>query len=127
MTLVTRISAVALATCFAAALPAWAEPVKLSGAEIKKLFTGNTVHGDWAGKEYWSFFSADGWTTYRAKGGKPDDGRWYASETQYCSTWHAGGATCYDIYKDSDKIIWETPIEKNRYVSELLTGDQVPK
>ena len=103
-----------------------ADPVKLTGPEIKALFTGNTVHGDWAGKEYWSYFGADGWTTYLAKGGKPDDGRWYASATQYCSTWHSGGATCYDIYKDGDQIVWETA-EKHRYASTLLTGDQIPK
>ncbi len=109
-----------------AAGTAAAEPVKLAGPEIKALFTGNTVHGDWAGREYWSFFGADGWTTYRAKGGKPDDGRWYVSATQYCSTWHSGGATCYDIYRDGDRIVWETA-EKHRYASQLLTGDQVPK
>ena len=88
-----RRASIILALVLAASGAASAEPVKLAGPEIKALFTGNTVHGDWAGREYWSFFGADGWTTYLAKGGKSDDGRWYASETQYCSTWHSGSRT----------------------------------
>jgi hypothetical protein len=121
-----RLPQLLLATLLWATTPAFAGPVKLSGPEIKALFSGNTVHGTWAGKEYWSFFGADGWTTYRAAGGKPADGRWGASATQYCSTWDPGGSSCYDIYRDGDQILW-VPASGERYPSTLLTGDQVPK
>src|ERR1700760_4887748 len=116
-----------LAVAMSAAAPAFADPVKLSGPEIKALLTGNTVHGTWAGKEYWSFFGADGWTTYLAKGGKPADGRWGVSATQYCSTWDPGGSSCYDIYRDGEKIVWGVPSSGDRYDSQLLSGNQIPK
>lgn len=105
---------------------ALAEPVKLSGPEIKALLSGNTVHGDWAGSEYWSYFGPDGWTTYLSKGGKPADGRWGVSSTQYCSTWDPGGTSCYDIYRDGDLVLWGTKNDQ-RYKSELLNGNQLPK
>ena len=122
-----RLSQALLAALLCAAGPAGADPVKLSGTEIKALLTGNTVHGTWAGKEYWSFFGADGWTTYLSKGGKPANGRWAASSTQYCSTWDPGGTSCYDIYRDGDAVVWGVPSSGERYPSTLLTGDQIPK
>lgn len=107
--------------------PVSADPVKLSGPEIKALFSGNTVHGTWAGREYWSFFAADGWTTYQPAGGKPQDGRWGVSATQYCSTWENSGSQCYDILKDGETIVWSVPSSGNRYNSALLPGNQLPK
>ena len=122
-----HLSQILVAALICAAAPAGADPVKLSGPAIKTLLTGNTVHGTWAGKEYWSFFGGDGWTTYRAAGGKPANGRWAASATQYCSTWDPGGTSCYDIYQDGDAVVWGVPSSGDRYPSILLTGDQVPK
>ncbi len=121
-----RLSHALIAALICTAAPAVADPVKLSGPEIKALLSGNTVHGTWAGKEYWSFFGSDGWTTYLAAGGKPADGRWGASSTQYCSTWDPGGSSCYDLYRDGDSILW-VPASGERYPSTLLTGNQVPK
>jgi hypothetical protein len=115
------------ATLICASGSAAADPVKLSGAEIKALLTGNTVHGTWAGKEYWSFFGADGWTTYLPKGGAPSNGRWAASTTQYCSTWAQSGTSCYDLYRDGETVVWGVPSSGERYPSTLLSGDQIPK
>jgi len=109
------------------AVPALAAPVKLSGPEIKALLSGNTVHGTWAGREYWSYFADDGWTTYLPAGGKPSNGRWAANTDQYCSTWASSGTSCYDIYRDGETVVWSVPSSGERYPSTLLTGDQVPK
>ncbi|HVO02959.1 MAG TPA: hypothetical protein VMT54_12195 [Candidatus Cybelea sp.] len=122
-----KLPALAILLAALPGLSAAADPVKLSGAEIKTLFTGNTVHGQWAGKEYWSYFGADGWTTYLAKGGQPANGRWVVTATQYCSTWNPGGTSCYDLYRDGDTIVWRVPSSGERYPSALLTGDQLPK
>jgi hypothetical protein len=40
------------------ALPALAAPKPLGTDEIRSLLTGNTVHGTWAGREYFSYFEA---------------------------------------------------------------------
>ncbi|HVM83825.1 MAG TPA: hypothetical protein VMW18_08050 [Candidatus Binatia bacterium] len=106
---------------------AHADPVKLTGAEIKAAFTSNTVHGTWAGKEYWSYFGGDGWTTYLPAGGNSSDGRWGVDAAQYCSTWAQSGSSCYDIYRDGTRIVWGVPSSGARYESTLLDGDQLPK
>ena len=121
-----RLVFIAFAVLMAAA-PAGAEPVKLSGTEIRELLTGNTVHGDWSGHEYWSYFAPDGSTTFLPAGSDPYLGNWAVDGSQYCSSWSNGDSGCYDIYKDGDKIIWETPEDRKRYDSQLLSGDQLPK
>jgi len=83
----TRSRLIPFVALIALAGPAHADPVKLTGAEIKAAFTSNTVHGTWAGKEYWSYFGGDGWTTYLTAGGDSSNGRWGVNATQYCSTW----------------------------------------
>jgi hypothetical protein len=122
-----RLSTILLVVLLVAAGSALADPVKLTGPEIKALLTGNTVHGTWSGKEYWSFFGTDGWTTFLVAGRKPADGRWGTSATQYCSTWDPGGSACYDIYRDGETILWRASAGGDRYPSTLLTGNQVPK
>jgi hypothetical protein len=104
---------------------ATADPRKLSGPEIKQLFSGKTAHGMWGSSEYWSYFSPDGWTTYKSKG-PHQDGRWGANASQYCSKWPTSGESCYNIYQDGTAIIWEEPQSGHRYQSELLPGNQVP-
>ena len=106
---------------------ALADPVKLSGPEIKALFSGNTVHGSWAGHEYWSYFEPDGWTAFLPVGGKLTNGRWGVNATQYCSTWDPGGTTCYDVYRDGETVVWGQPSSGERYPSTLLAGNQIPK
>lgn len=105
---------------------ATAEPIHMSGQEIYDLFKGNTVHGDWAGKEYWSYFGADGWTTYKTKGAEVQTGRWSTNATQYCSIWGEAPPACYDILKDGLTLIWVTR-DGNHYTSQWLQGDQTPK
>lgn len=103
-----------------------AEPVHMSGQEIYDLFKNNTVHGDWAGTEYWSYFGEDGWTTYKTAGVPAQTGRWSTNQTQYCSIWGEAPQACYDILKDGWTLIWVTR-DGNHYTSQWLQGDQTPK
>lgn len=120
-----RLAIIALLTLGA---PAVAEPVKLSGSEIRTVLTGNTVHGAWAGHEYWSYFAPDGRTAFLPEGyAAPYLGNWRVEGSQYCSSWSNGDAGCYNVYKEGDKIIWETPEDRKRYDSQLLNGDRLPK
>jgi hypothetical protein len=116
----------ALALCLLA-LPAIAAPKPLGTDDIRALLTGNTVHGTWAGKEYFSYFEANGWTTYVEPGKPSTQGRWQAVADKYCSKWgEMGSETCYALEMDGDTLLWVTG-EGTRYPSKVLTGDQLPK
>jgi len=116
----------ALVLCLAA-LPAWSAPKPLGTDEIRSLLTGNTVHGNWAGRDYFSYFEANGWTTY-VEPGKPSTlGRWQAHDNKYCSKWgEVGTESCYALEMDGDTLLWVTS-EGARYPSRILPGDQLPK
>lgn len=111
----------------ALALPALAAPKPLATDDIRTLLTGNTVHGTWAGREYFSYFEANGWTTY-VEPGKPSTlGRWQAHGDKYCSKWgEMGSESCYALEMDGDTLLWVTN-EGTRYPSKILPGDQLPK
>ena len=108
------------------ARPAFAAEQKLTTDDIKAAFAGNTVHGLWGDTEYYSFFNGDGSTSYTTKGGT-DWGRWAAAHDQYCSKWQMSNESCYDIYRDGDRIIWVVPASGKRYESTLLSGKAEPK
>ena len=99
---------------------------KLTTDEIKQAFAGNSIHGLWGATEYYSFFDADGSTSYTTKSGT-DWGRWAAAHDQYCSKWQMSGESCYDIYRDGDEIIWVLPASGKRYQSTLQAGKAEPK
>lgn len=102
------------------------EPIKLMGPEIKALFDGNSVDGIWGQAHYHSYFDPGGMTLYQEEGRPPQEGRWHVSDTQYCSRWEPGGTTCYDIYRDSEQIIWVSPDSGHRDSSVLVSGKAVP-
>ncbi len=84
-----------------AALPlsALAEPVKLTGEQIKSLLPTITAYGD----NTKQIFYESGTTDYISNG-RPSVGYWHSSETQYCSKWPPfGGWTCYDVLLDQEK------------------------
>jgi hypothetical protein len=111
----------ALACCSVAASSAGAGERKLTTDEIQKAFAGNSVHGMWGQTEYYSFFDPGGATDYTTKRGT-DRGRWHAAHDQYCSQWQMSGESCYDIYRDGDRIIWVVPSSGARYDSTLVPG-----
>lgn len=121
----------ALAACLlllaGIAAPALASPKPLTTEDIRVLLTGNTVHGTWAGREYFSYFEANGWTTY-VEPGKPSTlGRWQAHDGKYCSKWgEFGTESCYPLELDGDTLLWVTT-DGARYPSTILKGDQLPK
>ena len=109
------------------AMPALAAPKPLSTDDIRTLLTGNTVHGTWAGREYFSYFEANGWTTYVEPGKPSSQGRWQAHDGRYCSKWgEFGSESCYALEIDGDTLLWVTT-EGARYPSTVLEGDQLPK
>jgi hypothetical protein len=123
----------AIAACRYAALlvvvgagPVRAEPQAMDGPAIEAALAGNTVHGMWGKREYWSWFAPNGGTTYVTKGAPPEHGRWRASATQYCSTWPGSGESCYELLRDGDTIIWVMPGTGERRQSTLLPGNQLP-
>jgi hypothetical protein len=118
--------AAAMACCSLATHPSAAAEQKLSTAEIQQAFAGNTVHGMWGQTEYYSFFAADGATDYTTKKGT-DRGHWRAAHDQYCSQWQMSGESCYDIYRDGERIIWVVPSSGTRYDSTLLPGEAAPR
>jgi hypothetical protein len=102
-----------------------AEERKLTTEEIQTALAGNTVHGLWGETEYYSYFDADGRTSYATRRGV-DWGRWRAVNDRYCSTWRMSGESCYDILRDGDKIIWVLPSSGKRYDSMLIPGEVSP-
>ena len=114
------------ACCFLAARPSAAEERKLTTDEIQKAFAGNTVHGMWGQAEYYSFFDSNGATDYTTRSGT-DRGHWRAAHDQYCSQWQTSGESCYDIYRDGDRIIWDIPSSGTRYNSTLMPGEATPR
>ena len=106
--------------------PAGADPRPLGSDEIRTLLTGNTVHGTWAGREYFSYFEAGGWTTYVAVGGSRTDGRWSVHDGKYCSVWAGANESCYELQMDGSTLEWVTSAGQH-YPSQVLPGNQLPK
>jgi len=119
--------AVLVVTMACIVVPALAAPKPLMTDEIRALLAGNTVHGTWAGREYFSYFEANGWTTYVEPGKPSSQGRWQARDNKYCSKWgEFGSESCYALELDGDTLLWITT-EGTRYPSTVLTGEQLPK
>jgi hypothetical protein len=79
---------------------AWAEPIKLSGADIKLLLSDQTLVAD----KIEQIFQAGGLTIYRQEGSQ-SVGRWLVRGDRYCSLWPPSPhESCYDVYKDGTQI-----------------------
>lgn len=110
----------------ATAAPAAAMPERLSGPEIRDWLLGNTVVGVWAGTPYRQLFRPDGTTAYKADGVPVDEGRWWVTDTEYCSWWQGSGEACYLVLRDGDDLIWRTKgVFRRSYSAAVAPGDQL--
>ena len=109
----------------AVAGPATAMPERLSGAQIKEWIDGNTVVGVWAGTAYRQLFRPDGTTAYGA-GAARDEGRWWVTDTEYCSWWSGSGEACYQVLREGDTLIWRTKgLFARSFEASVLPGDRL--
>jgi hypothetical protein len=82
---------------------AWADDVKLSGAEITAALTDHTLGGARDdGKSWEQVFQKSGVTFYTV-GGAQSQGVWEVRGDQYCSQWPPNQSwACYDMAKNAD-------------------------
>jgi hypothetical protein len=107
-------------------LTASAMTERLSGSEIRDWLSGNTVIGAWAGTPYRQYFRTNGTTAYKADGVALDEGRWWVTETEYCSWWQGSGEACYEVHRDGDELIWRRKSAfKRGYTAEVVIGDKL--
>jgi hypothetical protein len=100
-------------------------PERQSGAQIKEWIDGNTVVGVWAGTAYRQLFRPDGTTAYDA-GAARDEGRWWVTDTEYCSWWSGSGEACYQVLREGDTLIWRTKgLFARSFEASVLPGDQL--
>ena len=64
-----------------------AQSVKLSGAEVGALLTGNTAVGAWEGAQYRQYFDPDGTTIYAQEGSRSALGQWRVQDDAFQSLW----------------------------------------
>ena len=55
--------------------PASAAKMKLSGSEIVRLLSGNSVQGEWNGSTFQGYFAPDGTAYFQREGGEMQIGR----------------------------------------------------
>ncbi|MEM8979634.1 MAG: hypothetical protein AAGD04_09135 [Pseudomonadota bacterium] len=66
---------------------AQAQSVKLSGAEISELLSGNTALGLWEGNAYRQYFDPGGSTIYAQEGARSALGKWRVEDDEFQSLW----------------------------------------
>lgn len=128
--------------------PASAAKMKLSGSEIVRLLSGNSVQGEWNGSTFQGYFAPNGTAYFQNEGGDMQVGHWSAHEKEYCVTWNeqanpaaqtqgldagfdmtnaseSGNADCFSVYQNFNKVIWVEPESGVSHTSVLVEG-QVP-
>ncbi len=128
--------------------PASAAKMKLSGSEIVRLLSGNSVQGEWNGSTFQGYFAPDGTAYFQREGGEMQVGEWSAHEKEYCVSWNdraqtsaqtpglaagfdmtnaseSGGSDCFSVYQNFNKVIWVEPESGVSHTSVLVEG-QVP-
>lgn len=82
-------TALALTAAICCASTAHAQAVKLTGAEIIQLLSGNTAIGRWEGVKYRQYFAPDGITIFAQEGARSARGQWQVNDAtqEYESIW----------------------------------------
>lgn len=79
----------------------------LDQAQIVEALAGKTAAGEYGGRAFRQYFGAEGETVYLSEGGRPDKGKWRASENnEYCSWWMQAGWTCYRMTGEGERVTW---------------------
>jgi Bacterial SH3 domain len=112
---VVRVTLAAIAG-IAIAAPVWADPVALSGSEMRGAVAGATVEIDTPiGTKVPVKYAADGSVSGEAGsvafflGSAQDHGRWWVAREKLChrwTTWFKGETTCLTVILDGQKIKW---------------------
>jgi hypothetical protein len=125
--------------------PAAAARMKLSGSEIVRLLSGNSVQGEWNGETFQGYFAPDGTAYFQREGGELQVGQWSAHEKVYCVAWNdrarnvaqtqglaggfdmmndssAGAEDCFSVYQNFNKVIWVEPGSGESHTSVLVEG-----
>jgi hypothetical protein len=89
-----------------AALPAFADERKLTGAEIRAALSDKIVEGtDDAGRPYTQIFQKGGLTVYTIKPSSSSNGKWDVRGDQFCSQWPPSeNWSCYDMTGDGKQL-----------------------
>jgi len=92
------------AATVATALPAFADPMRLSALEIEALLAGNTISGSWADTNYHQYFASDGTTILVSDSGKANKGKWRVNPdtNDYESWWRSTGWTPYALVRTDE-------------------------
>jgi len=81
------------------------EQTKLNSEQIRAFLSDHYVMGNYKGREWKSFFNANGDTHYSEANGRPSNGRWKAENDRYCSQWPPSATwDCYIITASGDEL-----------------------
>lgn len=97
----------------------------MTGCEIRKAFSGNTVDGAWGAADppYRQYFDPSGSTQ---ASGHPSQGVWWTKGRAYGSSWPPSNAeSCYERRRVGDRFLGVAPGDGALYPSTLLPGNQV--
>ena len=97
--------------------------VPLSGDELRKLITGNTLRGNFRASPLIIAFHEDGRTTGRVGFTGAGRGTWSIEEDIYCHRWttyFGGSERCYRWYRRPDNVYYLDNVDTFRIRGPLL-------
>ena len=101
----------------------------LTGSEIRRLLTGNTVLGRDTLGPFWMHYPSANTVWGLASNGDVDIGRWWVSGNHYCRTWRRwGGGTeqCWLFASDgSSRLLWIEPDGRSSAESSIEAGNTI--
>jgi hypothetical protein len=83
--------------------PAWADEIKLSGADITAALADHTLGGKREDGSLWEQVFQKSGVTFYTVGSAQSQGVWDVRGDQYCSQWPPNQSwACYDMTKDAN-------------------------
>jgi hypothetical protein len=112
-----------------AAEPAASELRTLSGEEIRRVLTGNTLVGYDGAGPYWMYYPSGGTIWGQASNGDVDVGRWSVEGNLYCRAWRrwrGQAERCWNFATDGfNRLIWMEPSGNPSGESTLQAGNTI--